>query len=140
MVRKRKRGVKKRELFNFNNAITLLVILFLFVILKTIFIPSETVSLLLEKVKTDLTEEAEIVLDKLTNGPVEISLLSSNELIEEKIENLGRMDYEEVKNIFGIENDFCIFFEDISGNIVQIDSLSPGIGSNLIYIDGNPCE
>jgi hypothetical protein len=140
MVRKRKRGVKKRELFNFNNAITLLVILFLFVILKTIFIPSETVSLLLEKVKTDLTEEAEIVLDKLTNGPVEISLLSSNELIEEKIENLGRMDYEEVKNIFGIENDFCIFFEDISGNIVQIDSLNPGIGSNLIYIDGNPCE
>lgn len=136
MVREKKRGEKKRELFNFNNAIILLVILVLFSILKAVFIPSVS---LLEEVKSDLTEEAEIVLNKLTDGSVEVSLLSSDELIEEKIENLNNMDYEEVKSILGINNDFCIFIEDTSGGVIEINGMTTGIGSDKISINGNPC-
>jgi len=130
---------KKRELFSFNNAIILLVILMLFVLLKTIFIPAETISLLKE-IKVDLAQEAEIVLDKLTDGLEEISLLSSNELIEEKFETLDKMGYDEVKDMLGIENEFCIFLEDVTGNLVKIDDLNLAIGSDKIYINGIPCK
>jgi Na+/phosphate symporter len=136
MVSKKKRGVKKKELFNFHNAIILLAILILFVILKTVFIPP---SGLLEEAKSDLTEEAEIVLDKLTDDSVEVALLNANELIEERIENLDSMDYEEVKNILGVDSDFCIFIEDTNGDIVEIDDTGSGIGSDKISINGNPC-
>ena len=121
---------KKREWLNFNRAIVLLLMLALFVILKTAFTPQ----------KTDLVQEAEIVLYTLTGGYAKISLIDSNELIEEKVENLDQMGYDEIKNILGIKNDFCIFFEDASGNLVKIDGINLGIGSNKIYINGNPCK
>ena len=128
--------IKKLEWFNYNKAILLLLIIALFVILKTIFTPPETIQLI-EQIKTDLVKESEIVLDKLTNGQEEISLLNSNELIVEEVIKLDQMSYNEVKNMFGVKNDFCIYFEDVSGNLVKFDNTNLGIGSNKIYIDGN---
>ena len=121
-----KKETKKREWLNFNKAIVLLLILALFVILKTAFTPQKT--------------EAEIVLSKLTDGNTKVSLTESDELIEEKIKNLDQMDYDEIKNIIGVKNDFCIFFEDSSGDLVKIDGINPYIGSNKIYINGYPCK
>lgn len=131
--------IKKLEWFNYNKAILLLLIIALFVILKTIFTPPETIQLI-EQIKTDLVKESEIVLDKLTNGQEEISLLNSNELIVEEVIKLDQMSYNEVKNMFGVKNDFCIYFEDITGNILKIDGVNLGIGSNKIYINGEPCR
>jgi len=128
---------KKEEWFTFNKAIALLLVLALFVLIKTFLtLPGE----LSGQTRRELVQEAEAVLDTLTNGRDSISLLNSNELIEEKIRNLDDMDYEEVKNIFGINNDFCIFIEDISGQVVKIDNVNSGIGSSKIYINGDPCE
>lgn len=129
---KKRNQIKKREWFNFNKAIALLLIIALFIILKTAFTPL--------KATTNLEQEAKSVLSTLTNGNAEISLVDSNGLIEEKIKNLDRMGYDEIKNILGIKNDFCIFFEDISGNLVKIGNINPGIGSNKIYINGDPCK
>lgn len=129
---KKRNQIKKREWFNFNKAIALLLILALFIILKTAFTPP--------KATANLAQEAKIVLSTLTNEYAEISLVDSNGLIEEKIKNLDQMDYDEIKNILGVENDFCIFFEDVSGNLVKIDDINAGIGSDKIYINGNPCE
>jgi len=89
---------------------------------------------------TFLEKEANIVMEKLTNNKEGISLLESNDLIEEKLKNLNEMDYGEVRNMLGVKNDFCIYLEDITGNVVEIDSVSTGIGSNKIYINGEPCE
>ena len=125
-----KKEAKKREWLDFNKAIVLLLILALFVILKTTFTPQ----------KTELMGEAEIVLATLTGGNTKVSLIESDELIEEKIKNLDQMDYDEIKNIIGVQNDFCIFFEDSSGNLVKIDGINPYIGSNKIYINGYPCK
>ncbi len=126
---------KKREWFNFDKAMLLLIILVLFVILKTFFAPPETVQLL-----TDLEQEAEVVLNTLTDGNTEISLLSSDEVIDEKIENFDQMDYDEIKDILGVKSDFCIYFEDVTGNLVKINDVDLGIGSDKIRINGNPCK
>ena len=50
------------------------------------------------------------------------------------------MDYNEVKDILGIKSDFCIYFEDVTGNLVRIDNTNLGIGSDKIFINGEPCK
>jgi len=139
MTKKTNKISKKLEWFDFNRAMILLLIIALFVILRTAFTPPETIQLM-EQIKTDLAIESEIVLDKLTNGYDEINLIESNELVTEKVVKLDQMNYNQAKNLLGIKNDFCIFFEDITGNILRIDDVNLGIGSNKIYINGEPCE
>ena len=124
---------KSKELFTYDNAIFLLILIAVFVVLKALVVPED-----IQISKGDLSQDAAMVLDKLTNG--KISLLRSDELIERQIQNLDKMDYEEIKSLFGIKNNFCIYFEDISGNAVKIDNINLGIGSNKISINGEPCD
>lgn len=121
--------MRKKEWFDFNKAMVLLFIVLTIGLLRAIITP-----------ETDLAEEAEIVLERLTNGDEEIRLLSSNTLLEEKVENLNQMDYDEVKAIFGVKSDFCIYFEDVTGNLIKIDGVGFGIGSDKIHINGQPCK
>ena len=120
---------KEKRLLDFNKAIILLLIISIFIIIKAALAP-QTYS---------LEQEANIVLAKLTDGNAQISLLSSNQISIEKLEMLDKMEYGEVKGILGVKSDFCIYFEDTTGNIVRIDDISPGIGSDKISIDGEPC-
>src|SRR3989338_1879334 len=126
-----KKEVKKQEFLNFERAIALLLILSLFVILKTAFTTPKTPS---------PVEEANIVLYTLTDGNSKMSLLDSNSVEEEKIRNLNQMDYGEIKNMLGVKTNFCIFFEDASGNLIKIDGIGSGVGSDKIYINGEPCK
>ena len=123
----KKRG-KHKDKSNFNKAIIFLLILAIYAIIRSTISPA------------DLTKEAKIVLDILTDENTAISLLEANVLIEDKIIELEQMDYGEIKNILGVQNDFCVFFEDISGNLVKIDDIGFGIGSSKIYINGQPCR
>ena len=125
--------VKKNEIFTFKNAIILIIIIMLISILRAAIAPIETS-------KANLEKEAKVVLNVLANKDGKVSLVDSNGLVEEKIESLSDMGYEEIKSILGIKNEFCIFFEDVLGNIVKIDGINPGIGSGKIHINGEPCE
>jgi len=125
---------KKKEWFDFNKAMVLLVIIILFVLIRTIVAPTAKIT------KNDLAEEAEIVLGTLTDGSADVSLIKSNELIEDNVVRLDQMSYDEIKNILGVKNDFCIYFEDITGNVVRIDDINSRIGSGKIYINGEPCK
>jgi len=136
-MKKTKKSTKK-EWFDFNKAMALLAIMAFFVVIKTFIIP-ETAEMS-KTTKKELAEEAEIVLSMLTDNSAEVSLLSSNGIVEEKVENLDEMDYYEVKNILGVKNDFCIFFENWAGNLIKIDDLDPAMGSGKIYINGQPCK
>ena len=119
----------KKNLLNFNNAIILLFILAVIAIAQTV----------VNKKTSKLEQEANIVLEKLTDGN-EISLISSEELVVEKVRNFDALEYNEAKNMLGIKSDFCIYFEDISGNVVKIDNVNLGIGSDKININGEPCR
>ena len=68
-----------------------------------------------------------------------VSMSDRVELLEEKVIELDEMDYDEIKNVLGVKNDFCIYFEDVTGDIVKIDDIRLGIGSDKIYINGEPC-
>jgi|SRR3989338_3705067 len=122
---------KEKRLLDFDNAVILLLIISIFIIMKAALNPAPSLE--------SLEQEAGIILNKLTGGN-ELNLLNSNEIVEEKVRLLDRMDYNEVKTMLGVKNDFCIYFEDATGSIVRIDGISPGIGSDKISIDGEPCR
>lgn len=118
-----------KQFFNFNRAMLLLFIIASFIIIKAAFTSENP----------NLEQEANMVMAKLTNSD-EISLLSSDEIDAEKLSTLDEMDYNEVKGMLGIKNDFCIYFEDEDGALVKIDGTNPGIGSGKILINGEPCR
>jgi len=127
---------KKREWITYNNAVVFIVILLIISVLRTIF-SAETGPF---NTKVDLEGEATTVLSKIADERTTVSLLKSNELLEEKVEQLEKMNYDDIKVLLGIKSDFCIFFEDITGNIVGVNGVKSGIGSGKIYINGQPCK
>jgi hypothetical protein len=134
-----KKRTEKQQWFDFNKAVILLILLAVIVIFRTALAPTQTPELSKEE-KNDLAGEADIILGELTGGNAEVSLLDSNELMEEKVIGLEQMNYDELKDLLGVENDFCVFFEDATGDIMKVDDIVPGIGSDKIYINGKPCK
>ena len=110
----------------------MLLIISIFIIIKATLNPAPSLE--------SLEHEANIVMAKLTDGNAETSLLSSDQIDIDKLRMLNKMEYGSVKNILGVKSDFCIYFEDATGNIVQIDNISQGIGSDKISINGEPCR
>jgi len=129
-----------KDLFTFNNAVVLALILSLIIIFKTI-LGSVTTLKSAEKVDVadlaDLEQEAKILLDTVTAEGT--GLVQSNELLEDKVKSLSNMDYDEFKHTLGLKSDFCIYFEDANGNLIKIDGVEHGIGSEKIKINGKPC-
>ena len=141
---KAKNNVKKnvgKDLFTFDNAVLLALMLALIVLFKTI-LGSVVTFEAAEKVDVadlaDLEQEAKILLDTVTAEGT--GLVQSNELLEDKVKSLSNMDYDEFKHTLGLKSDFCIYFEDANGNLIKIDGVEHGIGSEKIKINGKPCE
>lgn len=142
MVKKRHHTKKKvgKDLFTFNNIVLLALMLALIVLFKTIlgstttFKSAETWDLI------DLEQEAKTLLETVAAEGTGTSLLESNELLEERVKSLGNMDYDEFKNTLGLKSDFCVYFEDASGNLIKVDGVELVIGSEKIKINGKPCE
>lgn len=135
-IKEKKRKPGSKELFSYDNALKLIAILMIVAIARAAFTSDKGTA----AVKADLEQEAIEVLRTLTDKNMPISVLESNELVEEKVEYLERMGYDKIKSMIGIKSDFCIFFEDITGNLAQVNEVKSGIGSNKIYIDGRPCS
>jgi len=109
---------------DFDRAMLLLFALSIFIIARAVIISQQ--------------DEAEMAMEKLAsdNG---IGILDSNGIADEKVRMLDGMEYDDVKESLGIKNDFCLYFEDEQGNIVQVDHISRGIGYNKIHVSGMPC-
>ena len=135
---KKMRNVKKnvgKDLFTFNNAVLFALMLALIVLFKTIL---GSVATFKTAEKADLEQEAKTLLD-IVAAEGTGSLVESNELLEEKVRSLGNMDYDKFKYTLGLKSDFCVYFEDASGNLIQVDGIELGIGSEKIKINGKPC-
>lgn len=88
--------------------------------------------------KNELEREAENILNELTNDN-SYSFAQDNVIHEEKLEKVSDMGYIELKNNLNIKNDFCIYFEDENGNLVEVKDGLKSIGSDVIEINGEPC-
>ena len=97
---------------------------------------------------TSIRIASETVATKLVNDP-ETSIVENNKVSSKKLKELIKQIKEEpdlVRQEFGIEGDFCIFFEDERGNLFPIfidedDGVDVyhGIGSDRINVTGISC-
>jgi hypothetical protein len=98
-----------------------------------------------------LNEEAQILLNRLTtqinslNADRNIVIVKSGRVIEERIDTLMHLNYDELKASLGIQGDFCIFLEDKDGKVINISDIIErddvvGIGYDKINISGLPCQ
>jgi len=95
-------------------------------------------SMLSQKRDEGLQDEAETILDELTNGD-EHTFAVDGLLQEEILTRISGMSYKELKDSLNVENDFCIYFEDEDGNLVEVKDGLRSVGSDAIFIDGRPC-
>ena len=107
-----------------------------FILVVAIFIV--IFSMIVQENDEGLQEEAETILDELTNGD-EHTFAVNGILQEEILTRISGMSYKELKDSLNVENDFCIYFEDESGNLVEIKDGLRSVGSDAIVINGRPC-
>lgn len=88
----------------------------------------------------DLKDGAFQVIKQVSSSDSAYRIIDRNELNVTRMDQLKNMSYEELKAIFKIEGDFCIFMEDESGNIILINQSYKGLGSPRINISGTPCS
>jgi len=66
-----------------------------------------------------------------------------NKVDKEKLQQIASMSYYDLKRKLGIKNDFCIYFEDENGNLINISDIVgipvAGIGSPNVTISGIQC-
>lgn len=118
---------KNKQLLTFDRAVMILLVLSLFVLLRSFLIVGE------EKLERD----AEMVLSGITGGDGSVTVGDS--IDDERIANLESIGYENLKEELGVESDFCIYFEDINGMVVKAGNFNSGLGSNKITVNGEPC-
>lgn len=100
--------------------------------------------------KEALNEEARVIVNRLTQqdlnpgGQKDISIIKDGVLMETDLIDFANKNYSEIKALLGVKGDFCIFFEDSQGNVMNLSNLTAiqtlGFGSDEIFISGFPCK
>lgn len=66
----------------------------------------------------------------------EYCILESGNLNEDKLVVLYQSDYENLKNILKMDDDFCIYLRDTNGNLIPINNIT-GAGSDTLSLTEN---
>ncbi len=93
--------------------------------------------------KKQLAIEAESMSETATNPYANISFVKGDRIDKEKLKQVANLSYEEIKQEFGVQNEFCMYIVDQDGNLIPItldDNRSlVGIGRGEARINGIPC-
>ena len=65
--------------------------------------------------------------------------ITGTKIDDQKLGEALNLSYENMKQLLGIQSDFCIYFEDEKGNVVPIRN-KMGIGSPLVNFSGKSCN
>lgn len=91
---------------------------------------------------TDVQQKANTLADRLgaQSGDPAATVIIDGEINETKLGELSKKDIAELKQIFGVGADFCIYLEDENGRLIPVNGTRTGVGSGKISIDGTPCN
>ena len=97
----------------------------------------------LEVVEKDATKLADLLSSSKYNTT--IAFLIGTTVDSSKLFNISAfsdVSYDALKNQFGLQSDFCVYFEDKDGNVIPIQGNPPkyGFGSPKANISGKACN
>jgi hypothetical protein len=88
----------------------------------------------------DIIDEGRQIPELLSTEHNEtIGFIDGGKIDREKLEQFANITYNETKKILGVQSDFCIYFEDEEGYIVNVSGPMVGIGSEKGKISGIDC-
>mgnify|MGYP001615977597 CR=1 FL=1 len=87
----------------------------------------------------ELQRDASAVARQTSEEKLPLTILDKDTVNETKLDSLIQRDYNSIKKEMGIKNEFCIHFEDESGNIIPIRENVVGVGSPDIKVGGVRC-
>lgn len=65
--------------------------------------------------------------------------IQGSKIDEQKLSEAINLSYANLKDLLGVEADFCIYVEDENGNVVPMEG-KMGIGSSLTNLSGKGCN
>lgn len=128
--KRKKREVRKKKKID---ALFLVLIVAVLIMFASLLTPKTD----LKEDLTSLREEANNILRELTDS-TEFSIAPGNIINEERLKKISGMTYDNLKDNLDVENEFCVYFEDEDGNLVEVTGVK-SIGSDVIDINGKPC-
>lgn len=104
-------------------------------------------SLLVEPEDRSLAQQAALIGAALSERRSPLQVIDAQQIDITKLGNISDLQYNELKAKLGIKDDFCLYFEDGQGNLVEISpgkkSIGKGtLGDNAVLITGGkeiPC-
>ncbi|MFH1849197.1 MAG: hypothetical protein ABH879_03330 [archaeon] len=68
-----------------------------------------------------LQEEREVIMRTLENGSASnIGFVVDGNIDDDRLRKVIGHEYEELKREMGIDHDFCVYFEDAEGNLIDL--------------------
>lgn len=68
-----------------------------------------------------------------------LSFIEGTKISKERLASFANLSYEEIKDKLGLDYDFCLYFEDDKGNIINLTYGRPGVGSPNVSVSGAEC-
>lgn len=99
--------------------------------------------IIIEPEEKMLAREGQQVVTSLSAKNSTTQIIEAEELDMQKIEELVKQDYPQLKGQLGLKNDFCIYIEDEDGNLVKM-GVNTSIGNakamlNRTGVGETPC-
>ena len=86
-----------------------------------------------------LQKDSFFISRQTSEEKLSLSIVEKDTVNDTKLDYLIEKEYLPLKTELGIQNDFCIFFEDEKGNVVTIREGIVGVGSPEIKVGGIKC-
>jgi hypothetical protein len=89
----------------------------------------------------DVSLQARDLVTKVSdpvNPPVRI-VRTDGSIDVDKLIEISNLTGDELKELFGINSEFCFVLQNVSGDVINITPHHTGVGSNKILIGGVPC-
>ncbi len=94
-----------------------------------------------EALKEQGASLSRLILSGTSNST--ITFVSDNAVVIERLKQLANLSYKQIKALTGAKHDFCIYFEDSSGNLINLSQVTGsgavGIGSPNATVSGSRC-
>ncbi len=92
----------------------------------------------------ELRKESELIPNVIiTANKSDLSIMAMNRVDTDRLTELSNKQYEDLRSELGLKYDFCLYFEDNAGNVVNLSQViaknEVGIGSPDASISNIPC-
>ena len=118
IVRKKSKKIKNEFWPKFVSFVIVLTVVFTFIV----YFNSES----------DLEKESKMILNSLEVKNSPIGFIENGQINEERLKMIATPEgYEKIKEVSGAKSDFCIYFEDEKGNILNAEGEIAGVNDEI---------